>query len=264
MNADIRQKLSDKHGLLWELPDGIHMTATAEELARPDTASRFLELYAGLLPSTSIQPSATYFCSWARSLTSAVHWLLASRGGCLSVAPQDWTVVLAKPGAYASISFMPSSATLVTVEGDGSAIDPQTVMDRLYGELIAPIFRTFADVSGVRQNDLWRLMATNLNYTKATLLADSPAENEFMSLESDFRYVLTEMPGEKVGLDRNPLAIPMRYVDNPYKPGEQSMMRASCCLAYMTDFAKYCYTCPRLKSSERDRMIQEIREMQKV
>ncbi|MBW7453583.1 hypothetical protein ACFOLF_12660 [Paenibacillus sepulcri] len=69
----------------------------------------------------------------------------------------------------------------------------------------------------------------------------------------------TELLGAEVfNLRRNPFYHIPRYIESPYKPGEQIMMRSSCCMYYCQEDGQMCYTCPRLTSGERNEMKEKI------
>ncbi|SDS52731.1 hypothetical protein SAMN05444162_1669 [Paenibacillaceae bacterium GAS479] len=262
MVSQTQDMLHGKIGLLKEMPEGIRMQASARELAEnPETALLFLSRYAELIPSPSIEPAATYFPSWIRSITGSVHYLTASGAGSVSLDPEDWQMVLYKPEdvSYASIGFICSSIRLEPTPIRLAAPERQLMLEQLYGGLLSPMFKGLASGAGVRVTDLWRLFASSLNNTRTGLLDVVSADSELKeAMEQDFNYVTGDMPGETFGERRNPLAIRFTFIDSPYKPGTQMAMRGACCLAFKTDYAKYCYHCPRLKPQERSRMYDEI------
>ncbi|MCM3750294.1 (2Fe-2S)-binding protein [Paenibacillus pasadenensis] len=262
MDQALKDMLHGKIGLLSDAPEGVQVQASLQEMAdRPETALQFLQRYAELIPSCSIEPAATYVPSWIRGLVGTVHYLTASGTGSASMRPEDWQFVLykAEEASYASIGFICTSIQAFPSPVKATALDRQKALEMLYGSLLAPLFRSLAEGAGVRANELWRLAASNLQYVKSYFLEAAADDAElYEALSEDFAYVLVDMPGEVVGERRNPLAIRFTLVDSPYEPGTQIPLRGGCCLAFKTEYAKYCYNCPRLKPQERSRMYDEI------
>ncbi|QJC50703.1 (2Fe-2S)-binding protein [Paenibacillus albicereus] len=257
-----KETLYGKLGLLETAPEGVRVSATLERLSNdPETADAFLRSYAELIPSRCIEPAATYFPSWLRSLAGAFHYLLASGSGSFPLDPSRWEMVLyqAEGASYASIGFRTDSLELQEAPRLLAADQRCERIERFYGLLVAPVFRQLAGRAGVRTHELWRLAASGLHHTKSFLLQAAVEQPELLqALEQDFAYAVEGMPGEAVGERRNPLAIRLIYVDSPYEPGTKLPLRGGCCLAFKTEYAKYCYNCPRLKPEERSSMYEEL------
>ncbi|MWC28809.1 hypothetical protein [Paenibacillus sp. MMS18-CY102] len=66
-----------------------------------------------------------------------------------------------------------------------------------------------------------------------------------------FNLLSEEVAPDVFNRRRNPFKWELRYIDNPYEPGEQWVMRSACCYYDSRKDGEKCFVCPRMTLAER-------------
>lgn len=105
---------------------------------------------------------------------------------------------------------------------------------------------------------IWQQFGALLANVKDYVHEHIPVPAMVDSFDLGYRTISEQVPAEAFGLRRNPFVHTPRYVDNPYEPGGQMMMKSSCCMYDKRENGVKCYSCPMLTPDERERMRLEI------
>lgn len=123
-------------------------------------------------------------------------------------------------------------------------------LERLYGETLRPRFEAAARAAGMPVRELWGQLPTGFAYYLDVWREESDAGAQ---IEDDYAFLSRELEAAVFGTASNPFArVPPLTVD-PDNPQRQIPLKHACCLYYKWEGGDYCYTCPRIKESERER-----------
>lgn len=106
---------------------------------------------------------------------------------------------------------------------------------------------------------MWGQFPLTLLYFKDRVQPSLTDPQDVERFEQDYMYVTRELKGEVFGRKRNPFTVRLIELDNPYRPGENTYMKPSCCQYYKTGGGqRYCYACPKMSASEREERRLEV------
>ncbi|QMV42917.1 (2Fe-2S)-binding protein [Cohnella cholangitidis] len=128
---------------------------------------------------------------------------------------------------------------------------------RYFAETMNPLIETAAAAAGLKPAIIWNQYGARsahlMDYIRKTI-----PEGAVRQLVDDDFTLLSRMPGEIFNRRKNPFVHTPCYLDSPYEPGGQIMMRSACCMYYKREDGTKCYNCPILKDEERAVMKLEI------
>ncbi|HUC93458.1 MAG TPA: hypothetical protein VMS09_15790 [Paenibacillus sp.] len=232
------------------------------EMSRPAMAARFLDAYRGVLGAEERDAAATYFASLLGSLSAGFHYMLFHDNAELSPGLGGALLQLfgGPPRPPMLLVISPAAKRSLAGTGGDRTANVKEAMERFYGDAIRPVIETAAFTGGVRELDLWRLLATRLKYVEEQFVGQA-GEQEKGRIRRHFNLLYKGLPPAVFGRELNPLDIEYRYVEDPNRPGNDLRQKAACCLAFKTGGKHgYCYTCPRISEAERQRRRQAAAE----
>lgn len=266
-------------------PDAIYQIPFVE-LATPQGMKSFLEEYAPRLGASDLAPAATFFCAWLTGLPLAMQYYLSVHQTGMHVSLEQLTLHMYMSGAYCQFAFEVETLSLQSLSAKHEVADENRVSDdhaarhivyespsngdrepfryevvaAMYTEVLRPLLKCMAEVTGEHVRMLWRQLPARYYYFVA--LWQQQAEEPVKSrLEQDLHYVLHELPADVFALSRNPLSVPPRYTDNLERNG-QVLIRSACCLYHQMDDGDYCFNCPKLSEDTREerRLAHSLKE----
>ncbi|EXX90744.1 hypothetical protein BG53_11225 [Paenibacillus darwinianus] len=233
------------------------------EMSRPIMAARFLDAYSGVLQARDRDAAATYFASLLGSLCAGFHYMVLHDKA--EPAFERGEAILQLFGERARQPMLlvlpPSARRMLSGTDEGGKADVKEAMERFYGDAMLPVIQTAAFTGGVRELDLWKLLATRLKYVEEQFIeqADEPEKRRIWQ---HFDLLYNGLSPAVFGRKHNLLNIEYRFVEDPNQPGSYLRQRAACCLAFKTGGNRsYCYTCPRITESERLQRRQAASEL---
>jgi hypothetical protein len=259
MSAALTPELLEKeYHILLERPETLLFESSFTNLIQPATAGRFLQLYAKALKTTDITPAATYFVSWLRGLCNAAQSMMSLSESSMDWSLSNWSLLMYGRGDYTVLAFLPANPNIIEAVEENRDLWRSNLLRLLYGGTIRPLIDIMALESGLNSGHLWALMATGMyNHKRRLQTMQEPDSLLFQQVESDWDYI-KDMEGPVFGRQNNPLAVKFRMVSDPRNPDEQLPVKASCCLAYLTEGHRYCYTCPKLTAEQRIQVGKEL------
>ena len=131
-------------------------------------------------------------------------------------------------------------------------VEPCNLIEYVQEHLTAPI-ETIAQAGDVKSSLIYNQFGA-----RATSLVEGFMQYETNpTVQATCNAFFRELK-EDTSWRRNPFLYDPVYIDNPYAPGSQTMMRSSCCMFYRRKNGVKCYNCPTLSVKEREKMAQQL------
>ncbi|WP_059041626.1 (2Fe-2S)-binding protein [Paenibacillus rubinfantis] len=254
------QLLEQQLGIVIQKRTDALFTMPAVKLLDREQLVSFLELYQEQIKGLDLQVSATYFATSWRVVCAALQYMVSVTPGRLHFSLENLTIQLVMVNGFPWVYFvLDDKSAHPWPAGERSSVRGNE-LGRFYGEVLRPLMESIAAVSGLPIAQLWGQLPLGVQFYVNAIAGRLESEALRSRLMEDYEQV-KQMPGEAFGLKRNPYQIKEVLLDDPYRPGEKSPMKPTCCLAYRTDSGHgYCYGCPKLSKSEREAKYAEIRE----
>lgn len=257
-------KLEQTFGIRTSLQDQALMTVSAADLLRPEVVRQVLDTYVPLLKADGLDTVGAIFGSTFGSFAQGYQAALSLWNRRLPAALDQVTLQLVSMGTYYKISF---------VIGTDCAAGPQAGAERdawvtaslgeFYNETILPIFRSIEAVSGMNIGHLWGQMPTYSNYYVDYLLGTLDDETAKIRLLADYE-LLKQLNPALLDRAKNPFTAKPRYIQDLRDCDKQVRMKNVCCMYYKTGAKEYCYSCPKLKESDREAKREAYRQANAV
>lgn len=127
-----------------------------------------------------------------------------------------------------------------------------------FADQINPAVDTMAAGAGVKPDLIWNQFGGRLAAMRE-YMAETESDAAFTDrLDRESEVLGERLRPEAFGRRKNPFHHRPRYVDNPWKPGGETMLRSACCMYDCREGGEKCYNCPRLTPEERERMKETI------
>ncbi|MCK8488188.1 hypothetical protein M0651_13485 [Paenibacillus sp. MBLB2552] len=259
MNMDY-QLLEQQLGIVTQNRTDALFTIPAAKLLDRAQLISFLELYQEKIKGLDLQVSATYFATSWRVVCAALQYMVSITSSRLQFTLENITIQLVMVNGFPWVYFvLNDNAEQPWPAGDRS-LWSGVELRRFYGEVLRPVMESIAAVSGLPVAQLWGQLPLGVQFYVGAIAGRLEDEALRSRLMEDYELV-KQMSAEEFGLKRNPYQIKEVLLDDPYRPGEKSAMKPTCCLAYRTETGHgYCYGCPKLSKSEREAKYAEIRK----
>ncbi|MDF2715738.1 MAG: (2Fe-2S)-binding protein, partial [Paenibacillus sp.] len=140
----------------------------------------------------------------------------------------------------------------------------ERVLTEFYEKTVRPVYETAAVIGGVDAGQMWGLLPTRFNYMTEQWLLAEESESIRAVISGDYAFLKHEMPAAVFGRNKNPLDVKIRWIEDLKDPCKQLRMKNVCCQYYRTEGGYYCYTCPRIKESEREERRIKARQPEPV
>lgn len=127
-----------------------------------------------------------------------------------------------------------------------------------FNETINPMIEQITRVACFKPDLIWNQFGSRMAYMIDYVSERTPAGSISQRIEDDFA-LLTGLAPETFNRKRkNPFHHTPCYIDSPYEPGKQLMIRSACCMYYKRENGVKCYNCPILKEEDRTNRRLEI------
>ena len=239
----------------------VHYSSSMRDLQQAESLRPFLTAYARHIKAAELDVPAAYLSSYCTGLLLSSLYALSAWNRSVELHPQRLAVLIVQEGDYASIRLEVDEFTGVAapVDVDERKRWVESQLTELISDTLRPLIDAAAAASGLNARFLWGQMTARVGYYVEYLLADADHEPVRSRLSEDYE-LLKELEPSVFGQSRNPLVAKARYVDNWQEGGGPLRMKHVCCLYHKTEGGDYCYTCPKMKESERAERCKELRE----
>ncbi|MBA2944174.1 (2Fe-2S)-binding protein [Paenibacillus sp. CGMCC 1.16610] len=264
MDSSLQHVLAEQFGVTTESHPQPLFTIAGSRLSTVDGMRELISAYSPLMKALEPAAACVYFISRLGVLNMAVHGMML-KDELIDLAPELWTlqIYMHKQG-YAEFRYVLDD--IRQLEGPREGVRSAWRKEHLshwYGTHIRPIVEAASLAADMDITHLWKLFPTRMRYMFDRLKEQAGSEQEQLRIEDEWTFVSRELNGQVFGRAGNPLNVKFIYLDYPSAPGEpdtQVRMKSGCCMFYCTEGGYYCYTCPRLKPSEREERKVQIRE----
>ncbi|GMK42933.1 hypothetical protein PghCCS26_00600 [Paenibacillus glycanilyticus] len=120
---------------------------------------------------------------------------------------------------------------------------------KYFQEEINPIIEATAAAAGVKTDLIWNQYGSTGAFTME--YADSMFEGEVLQRYRDDFLTLCSLPGSVFNRRKNPFQHTPRYRDNPYLPGQKTMIRSACCMYDKREGGNKCFYCPVMAEAKK-------------
>lgn len=254
------QMLEQQLGIVMKQRTDALFTIPAASLLDREQLTAFLEFYRKQIKGRDLQVAATYFASSWRVICAVLHYALAAAPGKFRFSLDQLTVQIVMVNQFPWVYYVMNAES-----GESWPLRKHQGVEELeltafYSEVLRPVFERLAAVSGLPVTQLWGQLPLGVQYYVHALASQVESAEQRSRLLDKYERG-KQLPGESFGLKRNPYLIKEIKLDDPYRPGEKTTMKPTCCLAYRTEGDHgYCYGCPKLSKTEREAKRQSIVE----
>jgi len=190
-------------------------------------------------------------------LAATKQIVMSQYGKILDLSLDNLTVQLEPHGDHAHVVFKYSELKWTDLPEEGRDHAVREEWTRYFAETINPLVESAARAAGLKPPIIWNQYGARIAYVMDYLREIIPEEATKQRIEADY-LLLRGLPGAMFNLRKNPFAHEPCYIDSPYKPGEQVIIRSACCMYYKRENGTKCYNCPLLKDGERAEMKLKI------
>lgn len=227
----------EKEEVVWE--------CRIRELVKPEILQKLLDIYGEGIKATTKDVTVMYLAGWFGYLCGAMHFL--SSDGWKVTSESIKLQLYKNQRGTMLISFVVHSEDLDNKE------DKQWVQ-KFYEEHMKPVFMQMESMS--TNNNLlhmWYQATHSLYWITDRMKQSCLEERNVAQYKKTLEMFQKATPSSCMGVmtEKHPYAKKLIFIDNPWDLHDPMPLKPSCCLAYQTDGGHLCYTCPRMKKSER-------------
>lgn len=234
----------------------------AEKAVHTDNMKLLLETYAPLMKALEPKAAAAYFGGWISSLPLCLQYTLSTENKTIDLSLANIEIQLyCKEGENWYFSFVVNRWSEQEGPEDEAerTVWRKQVLSKFYQQTMRPLYEAAAQVCDLDAGQLWGQLPTKFNYYIEHFMEQAKTCLIKERIEQDYRFMKEEMEPEVFGRKKNPFDVKLRYVPDWRDESKQLMQKNVCCRYYLTEEGQYCYTCPRLKESDRALRAKQLR-----
>ncbi|WP_373231893.1 (2Fe-2S)-binding protein [Cohnella sp.] len=191
-------------------------------------------------------------------LAATKQFVMSRYNRVLDLSLENLTIQLQSSGDYAQAVFKLKELKWTELPANDRETALLAEWKHYFEETMNPLIEATAGSAGFKPAMIWNQYGARMSYTMDYLRSHAAEGSARQLLEEDF-LLLSSLPAETFNLRRkNPFDHTPCYIDSPYQPGNQIMIRSSCCMYYRRENGVKCYNCPLLKDEERAEMKLKI------
>lgn len=269
MNEAMLELLESNFDLTVKKRDDLLFSCPATDLLDEDKMKRLLEIYTPLVKGNDPSVGEVYTAGWFRGPMLGLIYMLSAWNKTLDLSLDNITVQIYTADyngyKYTATNFYLNQTDLIAAPEQEHEHAAWT-KDRISGffeHTVLPIFESIAKVGTLQVGMLWGQLPTSLAYGYDRLMDMDVSEQVKQQAHNNFELVKS-LEASVFARNKNPLNVKFRMTEAMDNPDKQVRLKSSCCLYYHVDGGYYCYTCPRIKESEREERRQEYRAKQQA
>ncbi|WP_226680916.1 (2Fe-2S)-binding protein [Sutcliffiella horikoshii] len=222
------------------------------ELVKPEILQKLLELYGEGIKATTKDVTVMYFAGWFGYLCGAMHFL-SSDGWKVNAEKIKLQLYKNQRGTML-VSFIVHSENFIKIECSGW-------VEEFYKANMKPVFMLMQAMS--TNNNLlhiWYQASHSLYWISDRMNHSGLSERYILQYEKNVELFKKVTPSSCMGVmgQQHPYAKKLIFIENPWDLQDPMPLKPSCCLAYQTEGGHLCYTCPRMKKSERQEKFNKV------
>ncbi|MDF2659286.1 MAG: (2Fe-2S)-binding protein [Paenibacillus sp.] len=228
---------------------------------------QLLEAYSPLMKALDRTAAAAYFCAQFGNVCLALQYAVSVHDVSFDVSLNNITVQLVEmeEGRY-GVAFQLAHWSVQRAPEDGNErrLWLADVLSALYSGTVRPVYEAASKAAGMPLPHLWGLLPTRFNYSTEQWMLAETNDTIKETIAADYEFLIRQIEGSTFGQTRSPFDVKIRWIEDLKDPCKQMRMKNSCCMYYRTEGGRYCYSCPRIKESERAERRLEAREGEKA
>ncbi|WP_197936368.1 (2Fe-2S)-binding protein [Paenibacillus sp. GSMTC-2017] len=246
--------LSSRYYLHLSAKTKIDDSITAEGLLSHDNMRLFVDHYCSLIEGLDREAAAVSLAGWFTGAALAIQHMLSVHNHILKFELADMRFFIERnESAFPEIRCHVNEWTISNLPLEKMSHEQQryNTLAHAYGQLLAPLLRVIAKVSGSSVRALWGQVLAALHDACMLWKQEIQHSEQITTIINDFDTVVSGLDGALFQLKRNPLNIPLRYVKSLDGTKEDVLLKPSCCLYYRIEAGQYCFVCPRITEKAR-------------
>lgn len=264
MSSSLQHVIAEQVGVTTELHPQPLFAIAGSRLSTESGMQELISAYSPLMKALEPAAAGAYIISRISVLNMAMHEMLIN-DELIDLAPELWTLQIYKHDkGHAEFRYVLHDIRYLEGPREGERRAwREELLCHWYGTHLRPIVEAAALAAHMDITHLWKLFPIRLRYRFDHLKEQAGCEQEQLRIEEEWTFVTKELSGQVFGRAENPLNVKFMHLDYPGAPGEpdkQMRMKTACCMFYCTEGGHYCFTCPRMKPSEREERKVQIRE----
>lgn len=257
MDEAIVALLDDEFNLAVHDKTSILFSCDAIDLLDDVTMKQVLDRYTPMLKGKDISVGEVYMAGWFRGPMLGILYMLSAWNRTLDLSLENIQFqvyeAVYQERKYVSCALKLKNADWICGpedEGEQEAWIAKTLGD-YFAYTVRPIYETIERAGTLKSLMLWGQLPTSLAYGYDRLMDSNECESVKSKAEGNYKLA-KELDSALFGRNKNPLDVQFNMTESLQDPNKQVRMKSSCCLYYLVDGGYYCFTCPRIKESERE------------
>ncbi|CAM3979226.1 hypothetical protein L1N85_05345 [Paenibacillus alkaliterrae] len=269
MTEKMMELLAEKYDLTVNERENVVYSCPAEELLNESRLKHLLELYTPMVKGKEQSVGEVYMTSWFRGPMLGLIYMLSKWNKSLDLSLSNLTVQIYTT-VYNNKPYYRCGLLIHQYELEEGPEEPEAneswtkeKLSRFFEYTVRPVLETIAKVGILRIGMLWSQLPASLEYGHELMMKSEESELAKRQAERNYKLIKS-LEGERFGRNKNPLDVKFRMIESMDNPDKQVCMKYACCLYYLVEDGYYCYTCPRLKESEREERRTECRAVKQA
>ena len=229
------------------------LSVPAAELLDEKRMREALELGSSLTKGVGLELAVSFIGISFFGLAATKQIVMSQYGKILDLSLDNLTVQLEAHDDHAHVIFKYNELKWTDLPAEGRDEAIRAEWTRYFAETMNPLIEAAARAAGLKPALIWNQYGARIAYVMEYLRGIVPEGALRRTMEDDC-LLLAGMPGETFNRRKNPYVHTPVYIDSPYEPGGQIMIRSACCMYYKRENGTKCYTCPILKEQDRAEM----------
>ncbi|NMH73151.1 (2Fe-2S)-binding protein [Bacillus sp. RO2] len=222
------------------------------ELVYSDILQKLMDIYGEEIKATTKDVTVMYLAGWFGYLCGSMHFL-SSDGWKITTENIKLQLYKNQRGTML-ISFVIHSKDIVE-KGDIEWVE------EFYKDIMNPVYKQMHSRSDSNHLlHMWYQATHSLYWISDRMKHSSLPERYKLQYEKNVGKFKNGNPSSCMGMNttKHPYAKKLIFIDNPWNLNDPMPIKPSCCLAYQTEGGHLCYTCPRMKKSERQEKFDKV------
>lgn len=239
-------------------PEEAILSVPLTDLLKEDTMRQLLELGREQYKATSMELPASFLGLSLFSLCGAIHYVSAINDAWLDLNPDNVNFFLESHGDHVHAGYQLQEVRLAPLPESNRDEALKEAYERYFTEHFNALLLSIAETAGVKPDMIWSQYAARLTYMQDFLLENETRTEIRERYIAGHRVLTAALEPDVFGRRRNPFHhMKPVYLDSPYEPGRQLLMRSSCCMYFKREGGEMCFNCPRMREEDRERLRQE-------
>ncbi|NIK78422.1 ferric iron reductase protein FhuF [Paenibacillus castaneae] len=257
MNDSIMACLAKEYDLTTQPRELVVYRCAAIDLLNESKMKHLLALYTPLVKGKEQAVGEAYMTGWFRGPTMGLLYALSAWNKSINLSLHNITIEIYK-NSYNDIEYYSCGFLLSNVElEDGPQLpldNSDWVTEKLghyFQHTVRPIFESIAKVGSLKIGMLWSQLPTSFEYSYELLLKSDKSDEVKLQTIRNYK-LMKSLDGQRFGRKNNPLDVKFRLTESMDCPDKQIRMKYTCCQYYLVEDGYYCFTCPKIRESERE------------